>query len=690
MIEIIINEFSFTVKKDISILEACRYVGIKMPRFCYHESLSIAGNCRMCLVKLESEDKLTISCLTEVSDGVSVITEDPYIQKAREDIVEFLLLNHPLDCPICDQGGECDLQDQVKMHGSHFSRYHYNKAGVEDKTFGIFINTIMTRCINCTRCVRYTAEIGGAESLGVLNRGHFSEIGTYSYQSNKVNAEASGNVIDLCPVGAITSKPYSSKSRPWELRLFETIDLTDSLGSNMYANFQEYDIVRFLPKSNSLLNGSLLSDKARFSYDMFNSQKLHDSILTHQEKNINVVKTEDLHKKFFYDIAKNTLTERSLFIIDDNVGADTLMMLKLASLNSKSSIRTVSTNANIIKNNYLNFQTDQITSLEINNNDFSQDVFIVGCDLKVECALLNLRLLDLNAKNLISIYALGCKFSQNYKLKVINLDILLSLKLFEGKLSSLSLLIVQFESPLFILGLSLQQRGFSISHLKHFIKKINPSSKVLGILLQNNSANSLYQNVKFLTSADIQKAHSIFLINCNDSILLRKFFKPYVSQKFCFWINTYPSKFFDKFKGYSIPFSSFQSYKDVYLNLENRPQVADYQIQQLKQEQLLIREVFKQIFLNNLIYSFDQYRSLSMSILDLCINNFKNFDSLISELKYQHKYKNLCDTYKYYTLKSYPIKSQTYDFYMFGWYTRQSDNLTKASKSIYLEDNNFF
>jgi NADH dehydrogenase/NADH:ubiquinone oxidoreductase subunit G len=248
MISIKINDFEFLVRPNISILDACKYAGINVPRFCYHETLSVSGNCRMCLVEIENLEKPLASCVAEVEEGMSIWVDTPFVKKARENVVEALLLNHPLDCPICDQAGECDLQDQTKTYGSSYSRFFFEKTSSEDKYCGPLIKTIMTRCITCTRCVRYAAEVAGVEFFGTINRGNGTEIG--AYVSRMFESEISGNVIDLCPVGALTSKPYAFKARPWELRLTESIDITDSLGSNVYVNFKETEILRVLPKSN--------------------------------------------------------------------------------------------------------------------------------------------------------------------------------------------------------------------------------------------------------------------------------------------------------------------------------------------------------------------------------------------------------------------------------------------------------
>jgi NADH dehydrogenase/NADH:ubiquinone oxidoreductase subunit G len=261
MVFIEINEIDVWVKEEISILEACRYIGILIPRFCFHETLSIAGNCRMCLVRLEDDEELVVSCLTSVEESMSIISGDISIQKIRDDIIMFLLINHPLDCPICDQGGECDLQDQTYKYGNPHSKYFFNKKTVSNKNLNVFIKTIMTRCICCTRCVRFSLEVLGVESLGILNRGVSSEIGFYI--SNILHSEISSNVIDLCPVGAITAKDYLFKTRSWELFFFETIDLNDNFRTNIIVNVLKLKNIRILTKFNFLIKLGIFFNTAK-------------------------------------------------------------------------------------------------------------------------------------------------------------------------------------------------------------------------------------------------------------------------------------------------------------------------------------------------------------------------------------------------------------------------------------------
>ena len=280
MPKLIINDKPIEVEEGLNLLQACELAGAEIPRFCYHERLSIAGNCRMCLVEVVGMPKPVASCHMAVNDmrpgrdGTlpTVRTDSPLVKKAREGVMEFLLLNHPLDCPICDQGGECDLQDQAMAYGVDGSRFHENKRAVEDKNIGPLIKTIMTRCIHCTRCVRFMTEVAGVSELGAIGRGEDMEITTYL--EHGMTSELSGNVIDLCPVGALTSKPYAFKARPWELRKTEGIDVMDAIGSNIRIDARGREILRILPRNHDDVNEEWISDKTRFVWDGLRRSRL--------------------------------------------------------------------------------------------------------------------------------------------------------------------------------------------------------------------------------------------------------------------------------------------------------------------------------------------------------------------------------------------------------------------------------
>ncbi|MGK2739902.1 NADH-quinone oxidoreductase subunit NuoG [Tepidicaulis sp. LMO-SS28] len=272
MPKLTVDGIEVEVEQGATVLQACEEAGAEIPRFCYHERLSISGNCRMCLVEMEKSPKPIASCALPAGEGMVIHTKTESVKRAREGVMEFLLINHPLDCPICDQGGECDLQDQAMAYGVDSSRFELNKRAVEDKEMGPLVKTIMTRCIHCTRCVRFVTEVAGVPEIGAIGRGEDMEITTYL--ENALTSELQGNVIDLCPVGALTSKPYAFTARPWELRKTETIDAMDALGSNIRVDARGGEVMRVMPRNNDEVNEEWISDKTRFIWDGLRSQRL--------------------------------------------------------------------------------------------------------------------------------------------------------------------------------------------------------------------------------------------------------------------------------------------------------------------------------------------------------------------------------------------------------------------------------
>ena len=273
MPNVTIDGTEIEVPAGITVLQACEMAGVEIPRFCYHERLSVAGNCRMCLVEVSpGPPKPAASCALPVSDGMDIKTDTEMVTKARKGVMEFLLINHPLDCPICDQGGECDLQDQAMAYGRDGSRFEENKRAVKDKHMGPLVKTIMTRCIHCTRCVRFATEVAGVPELGMLGRGEHAEITTYLEKS--LESELSANVIDLCPVGALTSKPYAFVSRPWELSKTESIDVLDAVGAAIRVDARQTEVLRVLPRLHEDVNEEWLGDKSRYACDGLMRQRL--------------------------------------------------------------------------------------------------------------------------------------------------------------------------------------------------------------------------------------------------------------------------------------------------------------------------------------------------------------------------------------------------------------------------------
>ena len=268
-----VNGREVEFEAGMSVLQVAELAGEEIPRFCYHERLSIAGNCRMCLVEVKpGPPKPQASCALPAAEGQEITTNSPMVKKARQGVMEFLLINHPLDCPICDQGGECDLQDQAMGYGRDDSRYALNKRAVEEKFMGPTVKTRMTRCIQCTRCVRFVQEIAGTPEIGMINRGEDAEITTYLEQA--LNSELSGNVNDLCPVGALTHAPWAFNYRPWELKKTDGIDVMDALGSNITVQARGNEVMRVLPRVNDAVNEEWLADKSRYIHDGLMRQRL--------------------------------------------------------------------------------------------------------------------------------------------------------------------------------------------------------------------------------------------------------------------------------------------------------------------------------------------------------------------------------------------------------------------------------
>jgi NADH-quinone oxidoreductase chain G len=326
MIYIYINGIKISVKKNITVLQACQNLKLDISKFCFQKNLQIAGNCRMCLVEITNSPKPVASCAMPVMENMKIFTNTPLVQKAKESVLEFLLLNHPLDCPICDQASECDLQDQTLMFGSDKSRFFFKKRVVEDKYCGPFIKTIMTRCIHCTRCVRFANEICGIDNLGTTGRGNKTEISFYS--SNIFNSELSGNLIDLCPVGALTSKPFSFKARAWELQQKTGIDVLDSTGSNVCFHVFNNKIVRILPKTNYSINKEWILNKTRYFFDSLNYQRIEYPLIRDIEtgafKKISWFKVLNFLNKKLITIDSSQIK----VIIGDFIDLESLFLLK--------------------------------------------------------------------------------------------------------------------------------------------------------------------------------------------------------------------------------------------------------------------------------------------------------------------------------------------------------------------------
>ena len=386
MKKVFVNEKEITVSDNATVMQACEMAGEEIPRFCYHESLSIAGNCRMCLVEVENSAKPVASCAFPVAEGMKIVTNSDKVKKARKGVMEFLLINHPLDCPICDQGGECDLQDQSLYYGKSYSRFEENKRAVEDKDFGPLVKTVMTRCIHCTRCVRFLDEVAGTHELGAINRGENMEIATAVEEG--ITSELSGNIIDLCPVGALTSKPYAFTARSWELIHHDTIDITDGLGSNIIVDEFQGEIKRVLPRFNDNINQEWISDKSRFSYDGLNIQRLDKPFIRNNYNKLTSTDWEtSLDKISFlikqYDAKQIGVVAGSLTDVETMFTAKE-MFNRLGIYNLDC--RFNGSNFNIES------RSDWLFNSKVAGIDQIDKLLIIGCDPKREATVLNARI----------------------------------------------------------------------------------------------------------------------------------------------------------------------------------------------------------------------------------------------------------------------------------------------------------
>lgn len=431
MIEIYINNIKLKVNKNLTVLQACNNFKIEIPKFCFQENLEIAGNCRMCLVEIENSPKPIASCAMPLMPNMRIFTDTPLVQKARESVLEFLLINHPLDCPICDQASECDLQDQTMIFGSDRSRFFFKKRGVEDKYCGPFIKTIMTRCIHCTRCVRFANEICGIDNLGTTGRGNKTEINFY--YPKVFNSEFSGNLVDLCPVGALTSKPYAFKARSWELKKKEGIDILDSLGSNIKIDIFNNEIVRILPKTNFNINKEWISNKTRYFFDSLKYQRLKYPLLKDDKNNFykiswlralnlinkKLIKTDSSKIK---SIIGNLTDFESIFLLKKNLNKLGILNIHYESfLNNKK----IKINSDLTSNFLFNTTLKSIEESDL--------CLIIGSDIRKEGSIINIHLINRLKKGNFKIAYVGHKINFTYPIQHLGLTFKTLINIFLGK-----------------------------------------------------------------------------------------------------------------------------------------------------------------------------------------------------------------------------------------------------------------
>lgn len=476
-ITLTINNQNYNVRANASILQACEENGIHIPRFCYHEKLSVAGNCRICLVEVEKSPKPVVSCAMPVSKGMIIHTDTPLVRKVREGVLEFLLINHPLDCPICDQGGECDLQDETLQYASDRGRYYDFKRRVEDKEVGPIIKTIMTRCIHCTRCVRFSTEVSGQEIMGAFGRGEETEIGTYIQEF--IKTELSGNLADICPVGALTSKPYAYKARSWELQSVDTIDFFDAMCTDIVVqtkkstrtgfykekviNTTKEEIVRILPKNNSLYETNWISDKTRYAFSSLYNQRIKQII----NKNINSrLKTLSNHDILFeilnrcyansYSYLKAKEEENIIEVRDSiKLGAIIDSLIDIEGLYFLSEALKFYGTANIQKGNLVSKINYDIPNFYTINKDLSNlldlnTLLLIGTNTRFEASILNTNLRKQQITRDLTYFNIGATNNLKFKNKHCGININALISILKNKLHISRVLANTKNSTIFI------------------------------------------------------------------------------------------------------------------------------------------------------------------------------------------------------------------------------------------------
>ena len=493
MIKLKVNNTDIEIEEGLTVLQACEQAGFEIPRFCYHEKLSIAGNCRMCLVEIEKSPKPVASCAMPVSEGMNIKTNTPLVEKARKGVMEFLLANHPLDCPVCDQGGECDLQDQSMFYGIDKSRYKENKRSVKEKYMGPLIKTQMTRCIHCTRCIRFATEIAGVPELGAIGRGEDMEITTYLEKS--MQSELSANVVDLCPVGALTSKPYVFEARPWELKKTETIDVMDAVGSNIRVDTYGWEVKRVLPRINDNINEEWISDKTRYACDGLLNQRLDTPYIKYQDK------FDKATWKEVYNIIgekiKNTNREEICGFTGDLNNMESIYVFKEFFNKFFNSINYDFRN----DHTYLNTEKREnyLFNSSINGIEKSDFIFLIGTNPRLESTILNSRIRKNYLKGKTKIISLNDVGDLTYPYESLNGSSEIIKDIVENN-HKISNLIKDSKYPLIIIGKSLlrsRSNKYVYESMKNFLIENNKISK------EWNSFNILSQDASSIGNLDL-------------------------------------------------------------------------------------------------------------------------------------------------------------------------------------------
>ena len=623
-----INNIDIEIEEGLTVLQACEKAGVEIPRFCYHERLSIAGNCRMCLVEMEKSPKPIASCAMPAIDGMNIKTNTPLVEKARKGVMEFLLANHPLDCPVCDQGGECDLQDQSMFYGVDKSRFKENKRQVPEKNLGPLIKTIMTRCIHCTRCIRFATEVAGVEELGAIGRGEDMQITTYLEKS--MESEMSGNVVDLCPVGALTSKPYVFEARPWDLKKTETIDVMDAVGSNIRVDTYEWEVKRVLPRINEDINEEWISDKTRHACDGLLNQRLDTPYI---KKDGALIKSS---WKEAFELIKNKILQTSSDKISGFVGDMINMEASYIFKELLSKVFKTEWYESRSDHYYLNTynRENYLFNSKIKGIEESDLIILIGTNPRFEATILNARIRKAYVKNKTKIFSLNNVGDLTYPYKLINGDTETIKNISEDN-HELSEKIKKANKPLIIFGQSyllLKSSVYTLELLKSFLLKNNKISNEwnalnlisndastvgsidLGIYNNKNNENEVLKNLQ-------NNSYEVVYLLGADNLNFNK------KNEFIIYQGSHGDKGAE-LADIILPSAAFTEQDGFYTNLEGVMQKAykaSYPPGEAKEDWQVINELSKYISSKNL---YDSKESLEKNMTNyLNLHNSKNNNS---------------------------------------------------------------
>ena len=638
MLKLKVNDVEVEVEEGFTVLQACEKAGVEIPRFCYHEKLSIAGNCRMCLVELEKSPKPVASCAMPAADGMVIRTNTSKIEKSRKGVMEFLLANHPLDCPVCDQGGECDLQDQSMFYGIDKSRFKENKRAVPDKYMGPLIKTQMTRCIHCTRCIRFATEIAGVPELGAIGRGEDMQITTYLEKS--IQSELSGNVIDLCPVGALTSKPYVFEARPWELKKTESIDVMDAVGSNIRVDTYDWEVKRVLPIINEDINEEWISDKTRYACDGLSNQRLDTPYIKYNNK-FEKASWNEVYKIIKSKI-ENTSKEKICGFVGDLTNMETSFIFKeffQRTLNSDK-IESRSDNRFIDISERQNY----IFNSTINGIEEADLILLIGSNPRFEATMLNARIRKAFLSNNTQIISLNDVGNLTYPYEILD-GKTQTIKEISANSHPISKKIIDAKKPLIILGesfLNSSSASYLFYSLKEFLvnnKKFQDSWNPLNILsvdaatVGNFDLDILCNTTNLIQDLKDNKFDIVFLIGQDDLKFNKK-------NEFVIYQGSHGDKGAE-IADIILPGAAYTEQSGHYTNLEGKIQKAykasyppgeareDWEIINNLAEIMNNRKLFNDK--DELESSMLNYLNLKMNKEESKINNKENLGNFINE-----------------------------------------------------------